>query len=183
MLDIIERYNEDLKADREKMQEISDKISSRREKVEKLQKQIERQEGHIKKLEKQKDDIFFSRGWVQGIVEPLAEVLAQRTGLKWEIYGPFGLRCETSIYLRADMSKSITEQETRSIRLTPATDQNGTEYCMYDTGETEGGYEPMSIGWLNGFNHKTAPLPDTIEEIEKLLVTTGASKEAHGNDG
>jgi hypothetical protein len=48
---------------------------------------------------------------------------------------------------------------------------------MYDTGETKGDYPPMSIGWLNGFNHKTAPLPDTIEEIEKLLVTTGSEKE------
>lgn len=170
MLDIIEKYNEDLKADRAKMQEISEKIISKKAKAERLKKQIE-------KLEKQKDDIFFGRNWVKGIVEPLAEVLAERSGLKYEIYGPFGIRCSTSIYLRADMSRSITEQETRSITLTPATSEDGTEYCNYDTGEKIDSYEAGSIGWLNGFNNKSAPLPDTLEEIEKLLVTTGAIKE------
>lgn len=169
MLEIIRDYNEALKADKAIISEIQQKIRSKREKVERLEKQIE-------KLEKKSDDIRYGRGWVKGIVEPLAEELSKRTGLKYEIYGPFGLRCETSIFLREDMSKSITEQETRSIKLTPYTTKDGIESVKYDTGEEQGEYQIGSIGYMNGFNHVSAPIPDTIEEIEKLLVTTGSSR-------
>ncbi|WP_195985337.1 hypothetical protein [Clostridium sp. D33t1_170424_F3] len=156
MLDIIERFNEQ-ERENEKQREVIDmKIAARLAQIERLKKRRER---------------LFGVDWVKGIVEPLAAVLAARAGLSWEIYGPFGLRSATSIYLREDMSRSITEQTTRSIHLVPMHNENGGYIIHYETGETDDSYQKGSLGERNGMNRKTAPLPDTIEEIEKLLVT------------
>lgn len=168
MLSIIEEYNRRQRDRRAECDAIDTRIGKAREEIERAKRRIER-------LEKKRNEVFFAENWVEGIVDPLAQELATRTGLCYEIYGPFGLRCETSIYLRKDMSKKITEQETRSITLTPGDDGNGNRTVFYDTGETDGSYQKGSIGHLNGMHHKTAPLPDTIEEIEALLVTSGAS--------
>lgn len=165
MLYIIERFNEREREYAEKRGELERKIEERRAQLERLQKRLER----LPRV-----------GWVTGIVEPLAAVLADRTGLSWEIYGPFGLRSETSIYLREDMSRSITAQTTRSIHLVPMHNKDGEFVVHYETGEIDDSYQKGSLGELNGMNRKTAPLPDTIEEIEKLLVTR-EHKEGHEN--
>lgn len=168
MLNIIEEYNRRVRERKAECEAIDQKIEQAERSIENAKKCIER-------LEKKRDEIFFSEGWVGGIVDPLAQELAARTGLCYEIYGPFGLRCETSIYLREDMSKRITEQETRSIYLVPVHDEDGNYVIHYETGETKDGYQKGSIGYLNGMHRKTAPLPDTIEEIEALLVVSGES--------
>lgn len=156
MLDIIEQFNEQEREHEKKRAAIDEKISERRAQIERLEKRRER---------------LLDVGWVEGIVEPLAAALASLTGLSWEIYGPFGLRAQTAIYLREDMSRSITEQTTRSIHLVPKHDKDVGYILHYETGEIDGSYQKGSLGELNGMNRKTAPLPDTIEEIEKLLVT------------
>lgn len=156
MLDIIERFNEQEREREKKRAAIDEKISERRAQIERLEKRRER---------------LLCAGWVEGIVEPLAAALASLTGLSWEIYGPFGLRAETSIYLREDMSRSITEQTTRSIHLVPMHNKDGGYVIHYETREIDDSYQKGSLGEINGINRKTAPLPDTLEEIEKLLVT------------
>lgn len=156
MLDIIEQFNEQERELEKKRAAIDKKIAERRAQIERLEKRRER---------------LLGVSWVEGIVEPLAAALASLTGLLWEIYGPFGLRSATSIYLREDMSRSITEQTTRSIHLVPMHNKDGGYILHYETGEIDGSYQKGSLGELNGMNRKTAPLPDTIEEIEKLLVT------------
>lgn len=156
MLDIIEQFNEQEREREKKRAAIEKKILERRAQIERLEKRRER---------------LFGVGWVEGIVEPLAAALASLTGLSWEICGPFGLRTETSIYLREDMSRSITEQTTRSIHLVPMHNKDGGYVIHYETGEIDNSYQKGSLGERNGMNRKTAPLPDTIEEIEKLLVT------------
>lgn len=160
MLDILERFNEQ---ERE--------LKARRAAID---TKIEEAQNRIQRLEKRREKLH-SPGWVKGIVEPIAAALAVRTGLSWEIYGPFGLSCETSIYLREDMSKSICDQPTRSITLEPHHD--GEDFVVrYRTGERSGEYAPGTLGHINGLDYLTSPLPDTIEEIEKLLVESGATK-------
>lgn len=167
MLDIIEQFNEQEREREKKRAAIDEKISERRAQIKRLEKRRER---------------LLGVGWVEGIVEPLAAALASHAGLSWEIYGPFGLRSETSIYLCEDMSRSITEQTTRSIHLVPMNNKDGGYILHYETGETDDSYQKGSLGERNGMNRKTAPLPDTIEEIEKLLVTIKHEKETARND-
>ena len=135
---------------RAEMKRIDEKISQRR-------KQIER-------LEKKRHRVWASYGWYNDVVVRLMHDLEKETGLKGEIYGPYGLRAETSIYLREDMSKSICDTETWSIEL-----ENREDGTYYATGKESDEFEPMSIGWLNGFHHIMEPLPDTLEEIKCLL--------------
>lgn len=170
MLEIIENFNKALDMDREKLKEIDLKIEIKKEKIERLKAQID-------KLEKQRVKIICSRNWIKSVIEPLAKELAKRTGLHWEIYGPFGLNAETSIYLRENMKLNITQQKTQHITLIPDNLKDRTYICRYYTGEKTSKYPKGSIGELNGLNNITAILPDTIEEIEKLLITSERNKE------
>lgn len=139
------------KANIEKRTELSEKIEMRRRQIERLERRLEKV-GYV--------------SWVDTVVNLLMKDLEEATGLHGEIYGPFGLRGATSIYLREDMSKSITEQTTKSITLT--SEEDGT---YYETGEIVREYPVNSIGWLNGFGRETKKLPDTLEEILELLIT------------
>lgn len=165
MLKYIETYKrceEERTKERDLMYEETERI---KEKIEERKKQIERLK---KKLEKRKNDYYKKDfpNWVETIVKPLMYDLEEKTGLHGEIYGPFGLCCKTSIYLRENMEKSITEQTTLHITIEPPT-SDGKIY--YETGEVKGGYAKDSIGTLNGMNKVVAELPDTIEAIVELL--------------
>lgn len=162
MLDIIKEYNCRVQESRMKCDEIDKKIENARER-------IATAERYIAKLEKKRVSILFAESWVEGIVCPLAERLSARIGLDYKVYGPFGLRCETTIYFVKDMTKRISEQETRSITLIPRTDKDGNYVVYYETGEVDDSYQKDSIGYLNGMHRKIASLPEAIEEIEDLL--------------
>ena len=127
----------------------------------------------IERLEKKREKYGYV-SWYDTVVTPLMYALEEETGLQGEIYGPFGLRAETTIYLRKDMSKSICDQETWSIELTT----NGDDVTCYATGRQLEHYPEGSIGWLNGFGKEELPLPDTIEEIVKLLRHSKGSEKA-----
>lgn len=165
MLKYIEDYKrceEERAKERDLMYEDTERI---REKIQEREKQIERLK---KKLEKREKDYYEKDfpNWIETIVKPLMQDLEYKTGLHGEIYGPFGLCCKTSIYLREDMEKSITEQSTLHITIEPPMN-DGKIY--YETGEVKEGYAKDSIGALNGMNRVMAVLPDTIEEIVALL--------------
>jgi len=163
MKDILENYNRIVQAQKEHRESIEEKIAEKRGKIQRLEKAIE-------KLQKEEEKEY--TGWVDGVVRPLAQKLAENTGLYYEIYGPFGLDARTSIYLRADMKKSITEQDCLGITLVPRW-SDGDLVMMYETGETTNQYQPGSIGWMNGMNNIEARLPETIEEIMGLLRKSG----------
>lgn len=124
------------------------------------------------KLEKHKKKYL---NWIDGIVIPLAKELSKRFNLSYEIYGPFGLCCETSIYLKEDKNKSITEQTTFSITVEPKDLSIGE--LVYRTGERTNKYPQGSIGELNGFDCITKPMPDTIDEIIKLMHKSERSED------
>ena len=154
MLDLIHKYNEKRKTSELLKDEIDKKI-------EKAEKQISR-------LEKKRDKIK-SINWFDEIVKPLGEILSKKIGLPYEIYGPFGLECNTSIYFREDMAKGICEQPTKSIHLRPSHKEIYVLEIYYETGEKTNTYASGTIGDLNGMNNVIAVLPDTIEDIIGLL--------------
>jgi len=160
MRDLLDKFNSLSKREYEHRESLEKKILIREAQIERLKKKLAKAPW---------------TGWVEGFVEPLAAALSEKVGLPWEIYGPFGLSCNTSIYLREDMTVSICDQETLSITLEPHGDLH--EYTIvYRTGEMTDEYQKGSIGWLNGFNCVTAPLPDTLDEIVALLHESGASR-------
>lgn len=95
--------------------------------------------------------------WLDGAIAALAIDLEEATGKPAEISGPYGLRAEVYIYVGDDF-----------IRLTPEFPEDGLK-LYYDTGKTTNDYQPGTLGDWNGMNNVRAELPDTLEEIIKLL--------------
>lgn len=91
--------------------------------------------------------------WIHEVVKPLANELAQRLNKKLVLYGPFGMAGRVSIYLIDDETKGVFDQLALSITLDPThLEQEGV--VLYQTGR---------------FPHETAPLPDNIVDIIKIL--------------
>lgn len=132
----------------------------------KLEETIDKAQAKLKKLQSK------SPSWIQDLFIPLAKELKERLGLKaYDIYGPFGIECETSMYLSdygKDKDIEITKVNTFSLTVRPHWEGNNFS-LTYRTGQTTNEYAKGTIGYLNGLNDIYAPLPNTIEEIIKLL--------------
>lgn len=159
MQDIIKNHNVEIEKYKGKRAEIEAE-------KERLEARIERANKLLARLEEKENRLH--RPSRYDVIEALAKRLSEHYSLPYEIYGPFGLECETSIYLRKDMSKSITEQKTISIHLRPFGDHEN-DWMTYDTGERVNRYARGSIGELNGYNSVYAPLPTDFNEILKLM--------------
>lgn len=144
-------------------------------KEEKIQATIEKLESSIERAKKrlQRHQSNFPY-WIDLVVKPLAEKLASARDGEYKIYGPFGLRREVFIDILPRNSTSYGAP-CWSICLVPCYNSN-TFSLRYDTGVIEESYFPKgSIGEINGMNHVTSPLPETIEEINALLKFGEAS--------
>lgn len=167
--------NDIIKNHKAALEDYNKKIADIDVKRQKIEARIERANLQLGKLDKLERDLYKPSRY--DIVSALAKKLSVHYGLPYEIYGPFGLECETSIYLREDMSKSICDQKTISIRLRLFGDYEN-DWLTYDTGERTNRYAKGSIGELNGYNSVYAPLPKDFNEILKLMRTSGPEKEA-----
>ena len=106
--------------------------------------------------------------WIDDIAVPLAEELARRKGLQAKILGPMGLACRTVLVLVSDPDVIPSKQE--HYRLTIQPNYKNGKFCLaYETGEETDRYEARTVGAMSGLNFVTAPLPDSVDEIEKLL--------------
>lgn len=152
MENIVSHYLEQSEKNREKKCILETKISKCRKEIKKLKEELMKV-NHI--------------SWVNGVIQPLAHELANRLDMEYSIYGPFGMRAATTIYLLKDKEKSILEQPTLSITLIPRDLQKGEFF--YETGEIEEKHAEGTIAHLNGMNNVEAPLPRKIDEIIKLL--------------
>lgn len=163
MLKYVEQFFEHRKRCKEARDNLDKEIEKRYERIQRAERQIE-------KLKNKKENEYAY--WFDDVVTPLMNDLAKFAGDGWygEIYGPFGVQCETSIYLRKDMSKSICEQPTYRLCIYPP-DDNGV--MKYQTDECINKYPKGSLGELNGMNYVKALLPDTVEEIWKLMRYDG----------
>lgn len=134
------------------LQEIKDLLQAQKETYKKkssvLEQRIARDQKRLKKLE----DEYYKQ---PGFSRLLAEELAKRTGLAYEILGPFGLSCETSIWL--------FNQEEYDI-LHPQNDLSFIQYSISWEYQAEG---RMLIQFDN--NKKSfVPFPNDFDEILKL---------------
>lgn len=143
-------------------------IATAKQKIAETEEKVRRAYGRLNKLERNRNKLP-STSWIDAIVEPLAKALSEFKGLPWEIFGPFGITCQTAIYLREDMTKSICNQPALSITLEPHYGPDGKFTVLYRTGETTNEYAQGTIGQINGMNCVKAPLPNTVEEIAALL--------------
>ena len=132
-----------------------------------LEKSVDRAEARLRKHREK------TASWVEMVVEQIAKELCEHTNHKhFEVYGPFGIRAETTIYLMEEDNVSICKQPTWSITLTPVFDFMSDEpdfYLCYDTGRVKDEFPKNSIGYLNNCGNETKELPETIDEIAKLL--------------
>lgn len=155
----------DLLAKRDEMQKL---IKKEEEAIIALQKKIAWHERKQRKLENEGSDFAT-------IIYPLCEEICRRKNFKYyDIYGPFGMDAQFSLYFSNEGGETfgktripITSVPTWSIEL--AWQNESESGFRYWTGERNGQYQEMSIGWLNGFDKVFKPLPSNIDEIIKLL--------------
>lgn len=140
----------------------------------KLKAEKEAIELKIERLEKKLEKIKSKRPYVvQNVLIPLAKEIKARCGFKaFEIYGPFGIASETSIYfanIGKDGDIKICDVETWSLTLQWAYDGDDLHHLEYWTGETTNDYPKGSIGEMNGLNNVYKELPMDVDTIIKLL--------------
>lgn len=152
----------------EKHKEMQTLAEKEKESIEALQRKIAWHEKKQRKLEE-------SGSFFKTVIYPLCEEICRRKNFKYyEIYGPFGMDAQFSLYFSneggvtlGETTIPITKVPTWSITL--AREKESESGLRYWTGERDGQYQRMSIGWLNGFDKIFKPLPDDIDEIIKLL--------------
>lgn len=147
-------------------------LQKERDIVEKLERKLE---WHKKRENK----LWGKSSSFENILIPLCKEICQRKGFKYfDIYGPFGMCCETSLYFSNEGKEKnwrdsrmndidICKVDTWSIQLTY--NDNTESGYQYWTGEVTNKYPKGSIGELNGENNVYAPLPADVDEIIKLL--------------
>lgn len=165
-----ENYLQGVKSAEEEREVIYQKIVKKENKLSERKKQVERLEKDIKKLNDKCITGCNYPSWIDGLVIPIAEYFSKELGLSYEIYGPFGLRAQTSIYWKTEAEKSITDQKTYHLRLVPTDLKEGK--LGYETGEYKAGVteQQKTLSDLNGFNKEVLPLPETLDEIRLIIM-------------
>lgn len=137
------------------------------EAAEALEKRAKKKREAAKKLEEKKNRIPVV-DWKDEVIVPLAEELAKRVGRHPLVFGPCGIGAKVTISLVADPEARWTEQDRLELTVEPDF-EDGCMIFNYETGEASDRYEPGTVGYVNGLNNITAPLPDSVEEILGLL--------------
>lgn len=116
------------------------------EKKQKLENTISRAEEKLRVL---KDK---APSWINNLLRPLAKEIKKRLNMKaYDIYGPFGCDCQTSVYFSnhgKDNDIKITKVNALKLTVYPSLKNNGFDLVCDDM---------------------STPLPRTIDEIIKLL--------------
>ena len=166
MKEIIASYEQFTKEYAEKRRIAEEKRNKKVERVNSLEASLERARVAAQKADDAMEAIP-RPSLYHGIIEPLAKKLSDHFGMEYELFGPFGTECETSIYLRKDMSVSICDQPTISLVLRPNWTEN---WLSYNTGKKLQKYPKGSFGDMSGLNDVYYPLPKDFEEILKLVT-------------
>ena len=163
----------------EKITELYNAYLAKEREERRINERIIDRELQIARLEKKKSKLG---GWHANLVIPLAEILTPLLDCeRYEILGPFGLRGETSIWFKKKDSTAKYCDYSLTLTIHNECDKDNYykgQYCMstmksvhlrYDTYERDNSYAHGSIGELNGFNKIEAPLPESIDEIVKII--------------
>lgn len=95
--------------------------------------------------------------WRDSAIAALAADIGKVTEKPVKVSGPFGLRAEM-----------VIEAANGFLIVTPEFD-NGNLRLYCDTGEVTNDYPPESLGSWNNMHHVRVPLPDSMDEILKML--------------
>ena len=163
----------------QKITELYDAYLAKEREERRINERIIDRELQIARLEKKKSKLG---GWHDNLVIPLAEILTPLLDCeRYEILGPFGLRAETSIWFKKKDSTAKYCDYSLTLTIHNEWDKDNYykgQYCMstmksvhlrYDTYKRDNSYAHGSIGELNGFNKIEAPLPESIDEIVKII--------------
>jgi hypothetical protein len=134
-----------------------------------LERTIEKRQKVLNRMVKEHD----SRSWIDKVLKPLVDIVSSQMAAihnedqpwPYKIYGPFGLRCQTTVYIFPAGGEDILDDETYSLTVFPVGEIGKTFRLEYDTGKLSQDYEPGSLGDINGFNRITDDLPDRLGEI------------------
>lgn len=135
-------------------------------KCENYERKIQECERKIEYYKKQRKKLKWV-SWVDVIVGGFAKEICDRFDLHYDIYGPFGMSCRTSVYFCKKEKFNICEDQVIKITIVPQNLVSGL--LCYETGETTNEYQKGSIGEMNGYNNVIAELPNDINEIIMLL--------------
>lgn len=103
-------------------------------------------------------------------VREIGEFICEKSGLDYEILGPFGLRCEIALWIvdKTQSRKDLNSYVRYSIVITPHNIDD--VWCLYyDTGDIDTSFPKGSIGFMNGFDNIVKKLPKTLDEVWELM--------------
>jgi len=118
------------------------------EKIEAMRLKIERLKARYNK----RDD---KHRWIKWIAEPLARELCMRLGRKhWEVLGPFGLSCSTSIWLYdTKEDREALKLDSLTFRPDLRNEDNPFGIRVVDYTVNTKQYPDNTLGAVNGMNH------------------------------
>ena len=136
---------------------------------------IKAKEATIERLKKQISKLEKKNHWIKVIVEPIAQELSRILDLPvWEILGPFGICCETSIHLSKDEETHKQCKLRKSITFVPLFNYQENDYKIgvRDYSVNTGKFPQGSLGDVNGMNHP-------VTDISNMPITELAEKWVH----
>lgn len=147
----------------EKITELYDAYLRMCKEKKQIDKRITQLQAQIERLEDKRDNMG---DWHINLLDPLAKVLTPLLNCDtYEIYGPFGLRAESSIYFKKNGSTAKSCDYSLHITL----HYEEPLHLRYDTYKRNTLYQRGSLGELNGYNKIEAPLPETINELVSII--------------
>ena len=142
-------------------------VNAYEEKHKKYKESLERAQRRLDKLTRN----YPTR--IKMFIIPLAHAIMEKTGLKYyEIYGPFGLTSETSVYFANEGNRGdidICNVETWSLTFTWKFGEKGELIPLVWTGEKTNEYEVGTIGYYNNMDNVYVPLPDDLDAVIKMM--------------
>ncbi len=117
--------------------------------------------------------------WIDAVVIPLATALGEATGLHHRVIGPCGICCRIDVILYADKERQYIFQPHKVIALQPDFREEGFS-LRYETGKQTDRFAKGTVGELNGMNNETEVLPNSIDEILKLMRDVPALRQILG---
>ena len=143
----------------------------------KLRKEIQDCKQIVNDLEKKEQRLKYPH-FIEGIIQPIAKEISKRKGLTFEVLGPFGLSCETSIHFTKKNFKGKRNKDfvcDYSLTFRPF-DEHDEGYKfkkqwleLVDYSKKTKQYKDGTIGQINGFNYQTVPIPKTIPKLIKVM--------------
>jgi len=146
-----------------------------------LDTQIENAEQVVEALKIAKNKLKYPHhhdNYLKPLALELEKVFKNRS---YSILGPFGLNCESSIWLTRDGvegEKKFENNNIISITFRLRHKDNEPYLVLVDHLKNTGTYNKGSIGEANGDNHPSVDLPETFEELVKFVRKQNRKKNA-----